>query len=344
MNFLRRVKKSPRSTPSDPAVSGSRETHTHEEYSPPPGPPPSHSSELPPAYSADSIPSPPPPPSQPPPPQHDWQTAVPDTSLLPPPPAIGNFLSSANNASEDEAAQGEEWCDAHPLYAPGVLSPAQIADVRAGRIDLTAPPSFRGTLHSLGTGRWQVSTPKRSGDMCFLTNLPLYAPVMLQQQQQEQKEQKQQRVTAYFEVRIGVLAGEEVGLALGYVAPPYPAFRLPGWHRGSLGVHGDDGSRFVNDIWGGKTFVQPFRAGEVVGLGMDIRRGQGDDAIAVEIFFTRNGREEGRWNLHEESDAEQDLPVTGLEGHHDLVAAVGAFGETGFEVVFERERWVYRES
>lgn len=339
MKFLRRVKKSPRSTPSetidtngkmaspstDPALSRDRQ----EDYAPPPGPPPSHLSEPPPAYPADCIP---------PPPQHDWQTAVPDTSLLPPPPALGNFSSSANNASEDEAAQGEAWCDAHPLYAPAVLSPAQLADIAARRIDLTAPPAFRGTLRRLHAGNWEVSTPKRSGDMCFLTHLPLYAPAMVRQPQKKP-------FTAYFEVRIAVLAGQDVGLALGYVAPPYPAFRLPGWHRGSLGVHGDDGSRFVNDMFGGKTFVPPFRAGEVVGLGMEFggRGSEAGDAMPVEIFFTRNGREEGRWNLHEESDAEQDLPVTGLEGHHDIVGAVGTFGETAFEVVFEREKWLYRE-
>ena len=43
---------------------------------------------------------------------------------------------------------------------------------------------------------------------------------------------------------------EQSGAALGFVAPPYPPFRLPGWQRGSLAVHSDDGRRYVaNENW-----------------------------------------------------------------------------------------------
>ena len=61
--------------------------------------------------------------------------------------------------------------------------------------------------------------------------------------------------------------------------------------------------------------------------------------IDVQIFLTRDGEERGRWNLHEESDAQQDLPVTGLEGFHDLCASVGVFDKVSFEIVFVPERW-----
>jgi hypothetical protein len=64
--------------------------------------------------------------------------------------------------------------------------------------------------------------------------------------------------------------------------------------------------------------------------------------IDTDVFFTRQGQEVGRWNLHEETDAEQDLPVTGLEGYHDLSCAIGTNGRTGFEVVFDPARWAYR--
>jgi len=36
--------------------------------------------------------------------------------------------------------------------------------------------------------------------------------------------------------------------------------------------------------------------------------------INVEVFLTRDGGKDGSWNLHEEGDAEEDLPITGLEG------------------------------
>ncbi len=50
----------------------------------------------------------------------------------------------------------------------------------------------------------------------------------------------------------------------------------------------------------------------------------------------------GRWDLHEESDAVEDGPVTGLEGYHDLSCAIGAYQATAFEVVFDPARWLYK--
>lgn len=64
--------------------------------------------------------------------------------------------------------------------------------------------------------------------------------------------------------------------------------------------------------------------------------------INVEIFFTRNGERESGWNLHEEGDAQQDLPVTGLEGFNDIYAAVGTFEQVEFEILFNPSDWSYR--
>jgi hypothetical protein len=74
--------------------------------------------------------------------------------------------------------------------------------------------------------------------------------------------------TIYYEVRVLGLGGRDSSLALGYCAAPYPSWRMPGWQRGSLGVHSDDGHRYVNNDCGGKAFTQPFRVGDTVGLGM----------------------------------------------------------------------------
>ena len=151
-------------------------------------------------------------------------------------------------------------------------------------------------------------------------------------------------VTVYYEVRVrDDSRREETSLALGFAALPYPNFRLPGWHRGSLAVHGDDGHKYINDRWGGQTFTQPFKRGETLGLGMTFSTpGAMGRPLKVEVFFTRDGRVAGSWDLHEEGDAQVDLPVTGLEGFHDLSCAVGTFNRVSIEIVFDPARWKYR--
>jgi hypothetical protein len=162
--------------------------------------------------------------------------------------------------------------------------------------------------------------------------------------------------TVYYEVRINKRNRREVLLALGFAAPPYPTFRLPGWHRGCLAVHGDDGSKYINDRWGGKDFTTPFSPGETIGIGMrfserDLEapptycgapKTEARTPLDVEIFLTRDGKVAGSWNLHEEGDSVEDLPVDGLEGYNDLFAAVGTFEGVGFEIVFAEGEWMYR--
>jgi hypothetical protein len=135
-------------------------------------------------------------------------------------------------------------------------------------------------------------------------------------------------------------SSSEITLALGLCALPYPPFRLPGWHRGSLGVHGDDGNRFVNDDAGGASFVAPFRRGHTYGLGLTWAYGRGT------VVFTCDGVKVGGWDLCEERDpdtfGDEDEGIVGLEGGHDVCAAIGAFGSVACEVVFDPARWMYR--
>lgn len=109
----------------------------------------------------------------------------------------------------------------------------------------------------------------------------------------------------------------------------------------------------MNDKWGGRDFTRPFRRGETVGVGMtfawkvtDQPPAYGEPPVAaqmdVEVFFTRDGKREGGWDIHEELDAQEDLPITGLEGAHDLYAAVGTFDAVEFEVRFAEEDWLYK--
>lgn len=317
-----------------------------DDVAPPSGPPPSHGYDSRGGLS-DYAPPPGPPPTQdyapppgPPPPhggdgkKHDWETAVPDTSLLPPPPNFfsGFDRSPANNATEDEAEGGEDWCRQFVLSHPLQVAPRELEAMSSGNINMFTPPFFRGILNRPSVGIWRGQSPSGGADTCIASYPPLYSVTA------HSPLATGRRKTIYYEVHISEDSRNEVSLALGYTAPPYPPFRLPGWHRGSLGVHGDDGHKYINDRWGGKSFTHPFRRGETLGLGMDLSPNPAG-GIEVEIFLTRDGAETGRWNLHEETDLDQDLPVTGLEGFHDICAAVGVFDKVGFEIVFVPERW-----
>ncbi|KAI0020088.1 SPRY domain-containing protein [Xylariomycetidae sp. FL0641] len=309
--------------------------HSNDDYiRPPPGPPPNrNSSSNNPFLQHDDYmrppPGPPPPQQQQQQQQHDWQSAVPDTALLPPPPDFfaGFERSPANNATEEDAEAGRVWCEEYGLYPSARLDAAAARALANRNINVFAPPGrFTGQLRQLDAGVWKVETPRRQADVCLATYPPLYnvnahagAPRPI-----------------YYEVRILAGSSSEVGLAIGFAAPPYPSFRLPGWHRASLGVHGDDGHRFVADPEGGRAFTAPFRPGQTVGIGMEIRP-QGD----VQVFFTRDGKEQGRWFIHEETDAALGESWRGLDGDRDLCASIGMFGKVELEVVFARSRWAF---
>ncbi|KAK4220056.1 hypothetical protein QBC37DRAFT_407705 [Rhypophila decipiens] len=324
-----------------------------DDFAPPPGPPPSHRD-----GADDFAPPPGPPPSkrqddytQPPPgpppshgeksskPEHDWQSVVPDTSLFPPPPSFfsGFERSPATNATEAEAEHGEQWCRDHPLSAPIQLDHYAIEALNTHNIRLMEPTTgFRGSLKWQAPGVWSAKTDSKSLDNCIIGYPPMYSVT-----QHSPLASPSGRKTIYYEVLIkNDHKHGDVCLALGYTALPYPSFRMPGWHRGSLAVHGDDGHKFINDRWGGKTFTDPFRRGETYGIGMTFTANNG--RIEVDIFFTRQGRETGRWNLHEEGDSEEDLPVTGLEGFHDLSCAIGTYTGVEFDIIFDPNRWLHR--
>jgi len=137
------------------------------------------------------------------------------------------------------------------------------------------------------------------------------------------------------------IINDSSGIVIGFAAQPYPPWRLPGWHRASLGVHGDDGRRYVNDSFGGRDFVAPFRRGDVVGIGMKFRaEDAGSGRCKTSVVFNRNGRKEGGWEIDEERDAERDEGVEGLMAEGDLYAAIGVFGGIEAEVVLSRQGWM----
>ncbi|KAK4100744.1 hypothetical protein N658DRAFT_524593 [Parathielavia hyrcaniae] len=331
-----------------------------DDFAPPPGPLPSHHAQNDLSYMAPP-PRPPPshhaqndlgymaPPPGPPPTEskskHDWESVVPDTSLFPPPPNIfaGFDRSPAHNATEEEAEAGEKWCAQHPLTAPITLDGPAAAALHAHNPRLMQPDTFRGTLVCTASGLWSVATDSHARDSTIIAYPPLYT---VTQHSPLSPSNPARQKTVYYEVQLAPHYANppkgDICVALGFAALPYPSFRMPGWHRGSLAVHGDDGHKFVNDRWGGKSFTEPFAPGERLGIGMTFHRAEAGGRIETDVFVTRQGAEAGRWNLHEETDAEEDLPVTGLEGYHDLSCAVGTSGRTGLEVVFDPARWLFR--
>ena len=59
------------------------------------------------------------------------------------------------------------------------------------------------------------------------------------------------------------------------------------------------------------------------------------------VFLTRNGQKEAEWDLHEQLDAALDKDIDGLGGDYDLFGAIGTFGGIDFEVVFNRQEWLW---
>jgi hypothetical protein len=306
-------------------------------YEPPPYAPPSYA---PPTTSASS-------PTSNPPPYHDWQS-VPDTSELPPPPpftAAHPNATSIHNAPYSAAAAGHAFCASNPPFTPSLPTPKIYAASLAGRTGLQAAPSFKGKVELKATGGgqygeiWHVESSKRCPDANLMSILPMYfakrdAPFLAPTHDQIPSSK-----TIYYETRVLRMRGEDAAVAVGYAGKPYPGWRLPGWHRGSIGVHGDDGRRFVNDSFGGIEFVGRFKEGETVGIGMRFALEMGK----VEVFFTRDGKVEGQWWVDEERDAERDDGgVEGLSGEGDMYLCVGCFGAVEFEVVVERRAWLYK--
>ena len=306
-------------------VSGANTDH----FGPPSGPPPSY----PPAESKNDNP----------PPYHDW-TVIPDTSLLPPPPPLPQDYSPTNNATYDSAARAHEWCARHVPFTPARPSHEIHLLANAGYLTLEAPPSplnkHLRTLRQLSPTTWAVRTDTVQQDAILLSSIPVYFACV------DNPLLTERAKTIYFEIKVIKIENDHSGIAIGFAAKPYPPWRLPGWHRASIGVHGDDGRRFVNDSWGGRDFVGAFRAGESIGVGMKFEAAEsGDDArggagaglgkVKTRAFVTRDGKADARWSweIDEERD-ERDEGVEGLMGEGDLYPAIGVFGGVIFEVQF----------
>ncbi|EWC45385.1 hypothetical protein DRE_00784 [Drechslerella stenobrocha 248] len=311
-----------------PIPSGAPPGYDH----PPSGPPPSHS------YSYDAPPSGPPPgfdeaggsgygPPSGPPPGYILFGEGPPPAL----PVRSQMTSQGLNASEDDADAGHDYCSQYAVYPPSFQQPENLERIQRGEIGLFQPANFSGHLEAVPRTRFKVHTHKDTPDTTLLSGLPLFCRNHHYPREKGYK-------TIYYEIKIKKIS-DESSLAIGFVNVPTPPFRLPGWHRGALAVHSDDGNRYINDPYGGRKFVDPFKNDETIGLGIRFRMGM------VQAFLTRDGREVGKWMVNEDTDLEDTSrengggSVVGLLGDNDLYAAVGVFGKTEFEVEFGYSEW-----
>ncbi|ETN46809.1 uncharacterized protein HMPREF1541_00998 [Cyphellophora europaea CBS 101466] len=302
-------------------------------YAPPAGPPPSKET-----YQAP--PGPPPTLTNPePPPYHDW-TSVPDNSQLPPPPAFFAEFSPANNASLESAEAAHQWCERYPPYAPCAPSQPLIDAANSGNLTLDRPPNLSksSSLTRTAPGTYSAKTKPSQPDTILLSTLPIYFAAAANPLHTEQVK------TIYYEAEIKRIHDANSIVAIGFAGMPYPPWRLPGWHRASIGVHSDDGRRYINDSFGGVDFVRPFGVGDVVGLGVRFgTEAKTDVTVKTRCFFVRNGREEGSWDVDEERDQEHVFEgVQGLEGEGDLHVAVGLSGGVEVDIRLMENQWQYR--
>jgi hypothetical protein len=145
----------------------------------------------------------------------------------------------------DEGNRAYNWCNANPLWPPYNIAPSTHAAIQNAQLALLRAPSFVGDIMPQPqAGHWKVRTNAKCRDSSILTNLPMYSALV------DTPLRAQRPKTIYFELKVtGIGRGgfsleeAEAGIAVGFIAPPYPTFRLPGWQRGSLGVHGDDGRK-----------------------------------------------------------------------------------------------------
>ncbi|VDB91842.1 unnamed protein product [Peniophora sp. CBMAI 1063] len=291
-------------------------------HAPPPGPPPSSAQQ---AYYAPPSGPPPgrtaprgPPPSAPPP---TW-TAAPERS---------HTLGLLSDAPEDEFDAAEQFCSVNPLEQPRFISSAdveRIVERGAGAWGLVTPTlrRFDGSVSGDNkkglSGAWRVTTRKKCGDTCILSNLPIIGGMY---------DVPRGKLGVYYEVLIHKMEGT---IAVGTACRPYPEYRLPGWNRQSAALHLDDMRKFFEDGDGGRDYASHLKVhpGCVIGCGYEFSTGA--------IFFTYNGQRQ--------PDAFPSVYMP--RGLADVYACLGVQGECVFEVNFgtagfawkEAEEWKWR--
>ena len=252
-----------------------------------------------------------------------------------PPPDVHYIFSPVNNSSEDDFSAGARFCAMNPL-APPLVSAYLDSLTRILEAEIIMCPESPHKRISIITTQSHPPTTtirvtkKKCPDTNILSQHPLYLA-----RYHHPSDTDRVVVFGYNLTITGLpLDGDSV-IAMGFACVPYPNFRLPGWHRGSVAIHSDDGRRYCNDGFGGIEFTHPFSQGEHLSLGFVMRwvtAANGVGMVESEVVFLRNGKREGGWTVQEEVGEGRENPEIGLTGDRDVFAAVGVSGGKGVEV------------
>ena len=93
----------------------------------------------------------------------------------------------------------------------------------------------------------------------------------------------------YFEIEI-LENGIESAIGVGVGHSSYSQRAMPGWERGGIGYHADDG-KLYHERGFGKQFGPRCTKGDKMGCGIDFD--SEEDSSYVQVFFTKNGRQVG---------------------------------------------------
>ncbi|KAI5795380.1 hypothetical protein DFH27DRAFT_484548, partial [Peziza echinospora] len=273
-------------------------------------------------------------------------------SLIPPPPAFSAhnyFLSSTTNAPISNAIAGQQYCRDHTLQPPLHIPPTNdlqrqqlLAQISTGGIPLGQPNCHTKYVKVTSGPTSIVQLYKRArsdedDDTSVLSEIPIYLanyhhPRIRYQERYaamngDVDSAAGETVVIGFDVHILGLPDEGI-VAIGMACAPYPSFRLPGWNRGSFGVHSDDGRRYCNDDEGGIDCVAPFQKGEKYSV-IEVF---GDGRVETEVAILKGGRRVAGWKVKEPVVEGREDPSIGLCGERDIYAAVGVAGEKGVEL------------
>ncbi|KAF7311942.1 Endosome protein [Mycena indigotica] len=252
--------------------------------------------------------------------------ASPTPMFRPPPPpnytpsgGLAHEISSTSNAELEDYELADRFCRAHPNALPARIFPPD-SQHSANQWGLVPDPNIiwsspglsqsLASLQSLGAASVSIALGQalsnatasnhqlqllgfdpqsraahfqNRGDNCFTSNLPLIPGHYI----------SPHKLGVYFEITIQELLGDAT-LAMGMQCLPYPAHRLPGWHRRSAALHLDDRRLYFEDSEGGIDYLNPvtqepsipeIHAGDTIGCGYEFKRtGVG------RLFYTFNGR------------------------------------------------------
>ena len=252
-----------------------------------------------------------------------------------PPPDLHHMFSPVNNASGDAFSAGAHFCGVHPLAPPLVSACSDsLTRVLEAEIVMNPEPPHRHVSITTTQSHPPMTTIRVTKKNCPDTNILSQHPLYLARYHHPSPTNPVV-VFGYNLTITGLPIGVDNVIAMGFACMPYPHFRLPGWHRGSLAIHSDDGRRYCNDGFGGIEFTRPFSQGDHLGLGLVMRwvtAANGEGMVESEVVFLRDGKREGGWVVREEVEEGREDPEIGLIGDRDVFAAVGVSGDKGVGV------------